>query len=218
MKRRRIDRFVDLIPEALLDVSGSAFYSGRRAFNSPSRLYLLGLNPAGDPSWRSTVRMNVDAVLNGPEDWSAWRDESWGRKPPGRNYRQLRVLHLMEQIGMDAGAVPCSEVVFSRSTDPNKLDIDALARLCWPFHQSVIETLGVRVVVCLGGRAGRHTRHRLGAHRQIDEYVETNGRRWKSRTHENSSGLAVVTLAHPSQADWTARSSDPTGLVKRSLG
>lgn len=198
-------------------MSGSAFYSGRRAFNNPSSLYLLGLNPAGDPSWRRTVRMNVAAVLHGPEDWSAWRDESWGGKPSGRNYRQRRVLHLMEQVEMGPGAVPCSEVVFSRSTDPDRLDMDSLARLCWPFHEAVIETLGVRVVVCLGGRAGRYLRHRLNAHRKIDEYVEDNRRRWKSRTHENAAGQAVVTLAHPSQVDWTARTSDPTGLVKRSL-
>ena len=60
-----VDRFVALIPETLLDMSGSAFSQGRRAFNNPSGLYFLGLNPAGDPSWRRTVRMNVEAVLHG---------------------------------------------------------------------------------------------------------------------------------------------------------
>ena len=100
-----VDGFVALIPETLLDMSGYAFFSGRRAFNDPSSLYVLGLNPAGDPSWRRTVRMNVEAVLHGPEDWSAWRDESWGGKPPGLNYRQRRVLYLMEQVGINPGAV-----------------------------------------------------------------------------------------------------------------
>ena len=212
-----VDRFVALVPETLLDVSGYALFSGRRAFNNPSGLYFLGPNPAGDPSWRRTVRMNVEAVLQGPEDWSAWMDESSGGKPPGLNYRQRRVLYLMNQVGRGPAEVPCSEAIFLRSTDPNKIDMDALAPVCWPFHEAVIKTLGIRVIVCLGGRAGRIVRRRVNAHEKVDEFVENNRRRWKSRTHESADGLAVVTLAHPSQVDWTAGASDPTGLVQSSL-
>ena len=202
----------------MLDVSGSVFFSGRRAFNKPSDLYVLGLNPAGDPKGPHTIRKNVEAVIREyPEDWSAWRDERWVGSRPGCNFRQRRVLYLLNQIGRAPGEVPCSEAVFLRSTDPNKLDMDALAPLCWPFHEAVIERLGVRVIVCLGGRAGSIVRRRVNAHQMVDEFVEGNRRRWRSRTHVNGDDLAVVTLAHPSQVDWTARASDPTGLVQRSL-
>ena len=202
----------------MLDMSGSVFFSGRRAFNKPSDLYILGLNPAGDPAWPHTIRKNVEAVLHEyPEDWSAWRDERWFGRRPGENFRQRRVLYLLNQVGRGPGEVPCSEAIFLRSTDPNKIDMDSLAPLCWPFHEAVIRTLGVRVIVCLGGRAGSIVRRRVNAQQKVDEFVEDNRRRWRSRTHESADGLAVVTLAHPSQVDWTARSSDPTGLVQRSL-
>ena len=201
-----------------MDMSGSVFFSGRRAFNEPSDLYVLGLNPAGDPDGPHTIRKNVEAILHEyPEDWSAWRDERWLGKQPGRNFRQRRVLHLLNQVGREPGEVPCSEAVFLRSTDPNKIDMDSLAPVCWPFHDAVIKTLGVRVIVCLGGRAGSIVRHRVNAHQKVDEFVENNRRRWRSQTHLNANGLTVVTLAHPSQVDWTARASDPTGLVHRSL-
>lgn len=43
-----IDDLKKLIPGSLLGESGAAFYSGRAAFSTPSRLYILGLNPVAD--------------------------------------------------------------------------------------------------------------------------------------------------------------------------
>ena len=69
----RVGYFAKLIPESMLDMSGSVFFSGRRAFNERSDLYILGLNPAGDPAGPHTIRKNVEAILHEyPEDWSAW--------------------------------------------------------------------------------------------------------------------------------------------------
>lgn len=131
---------------------------------------------------------------------------------------QRRVLHLLKTVGLDPGEVPASEVVFLRSTDWTKLgDFESLARDCWPFHQGVIERLGVRVIVCLGRKAGHWVRNRLSAHEKVDEFVEDNRRLWKSRVHTNGDGLAVATLTHPSQAAWTVPATDPTGLVVRAL-
>ena len=60
-----------LIPEPFLDRSGSVFLSGRRAFNSPSELYILGLNPAGDSKGPFTISKNIDRVLHREaENWS----------------------------------------------------------------------------------------------------------------------------------------------------
>ena len=216
----RMDEFVKLLPETWLDRAGSAFFSGRRAFDEPCDLYLLGLNPTGDPAGDYTIRGNVESVLRDcPVNWSAWRDERWGDNEPGRNYRQRRVLHMFERIGRDPGEVPTSEVIFLRSTKwrTDLGDLEPLVERCWPFHEAVIRTLGVRVVVCLGGAAGGLVRRRLDAHEQVDEFVEDNRRGWKSQVHASSQGLAVVTLAHPSQVDWTKPASDPTGLVERSL-
>ena len=214
-----IDDFVKLIPESLLDRSRSVFFSGRGAFESPSDLYILGLNPAGGIKWPFTVSRNINDVLcHHPDNWSAYRDEPWRGARRGNSPMQRRVLHLLKRVGRDPGEVPASEVVFLRSTDWTKLgDFGSLARECWPFHQAVIERLGVRVIACLGGKAGYWVRNRSNAHEKVDEFVEDNRRLWKSRVHTNGDGLTVVTLTHPSQAAWTVPATDPTGLVERAL-
>lgn len=45
-----IERYAKFIPDELKDCSGSVFYSGRNAFTGLKDLYLLGLNPVGDPT------------------------------------------------------------------------------------------------------------------------------------------------------------------------
>ena len=44
-----IDRLCEFIPHALGNHSGKVFYSGRLAFSREALLYVLGVNPGGDP-------------------------------------------------------------------------------------------------------------------------------------------------------------------------
>ena len=48
-------------------------------------------------------------------------------------------------------------------------------------------------------------------------FVEMNSRRWVSETHLGPTGLCVVTLTHPSRADWTNPAADPTPLIREML-
>ncbi len=217
----RMEDFAALVPDSLEDCSGKVFYSGRKAFEAPSRVYILGINPGGNPSndGGETVGKHTDMVLSSKrDDWSAYRDEIWGSEP-GSAPLQKRIKHLCREIGMDLCEVPASNLIFKRSTVFSKLQGDAkqLAEACWPFHQKVIDTLGVRVVVCLGKPASDFVREKLKAHRQICKFVENNGRRWQSHTYESLKGIQVVRLSHPSRADWTKCKTDPTGLVLRAL-
>ena len=171
----------------------------------------------------STVSWNTKRVIyDESANWSAYRDEPWYGRAPGKSQMQLRMLHLFDELELDPGEVPCSEVVFLRSQDSSKLagNFNQLAEECWPLHQAVIETLGVRVVVCLGKLASDWIRGKLGAHTLLDEFQDTKQgytRGWKSETHKNSDGMVVVRLSHPSRAIWTDPLSDPTMLVKRAL-
>lgn len=73
-----ITKFAALIPKSLQKRSGSVFFSGRIAFGSPSKLYVLGLNPGGPPDDREdrTVEWHTNKVLTVEKpDWSAYRDE-----------------------------------------------------------------------------------------------------------------------------------------------
>ena len=216
-----IEEFAELVPESLLHKPGFVFFSGRRAFGASSDLYILGANPGGNSGYEpdNTVSKNMELVLReAREDWSAYKDDCWG---PGctKNRLQRGLLHLFEKLQLNPGEVPASDVVFLRSQSLGELEgnFDHWAKTCWPFHQAVIDRLGVKVVACIGKRAGNWVRHQLNAHELIDWFSERNKRRWESHSHRSKKGIIVVTLSHPSQADWTKPASDPTMLVKRAL-
>jgi len=217
-----IEGIAKLIPDELQERSGSVFYSGRTAFASTSPLYILGLNPGGDPEVqaRETVKRHTDKILNDvPDDWSAYRDESWGGGVAGTRGMQPRILHLMGKMGLDPGRVPAGNVVFLRSRRESGIshEFGTLADLCWPIHQAVLERARAQVVLCLGATAGNFVRQRLDAKVQVDEFVEANQRRWRSRSYRSPGGVTVVVATHPSIADWTAEATDPSRLVRNAL-
>ena len=210
---------LEAIPQALSDRSGSVFYSGRAAFAAPSRLYLVGLNPGGDPMAQAaeTIGAHRKRFREGPAWWSEYADASWAGAKPGAWGMQPRVLHMLASLGLDPRSVPASNVVFIRSSTEATLNSEKseMLRACWPVHHAVIEALGVQVVVCFGGTAGCWVREALGAETCVDTYIEENARRWRSKAHRASNGRIVVTLTHPGRANWCNTQSDPTPLVQR---
>jgi hypothetical protein len=212
---------LDTIPQPLLDRSGSLFYSGRAAFAAPSRLYIVGLNPGGDPVAQAaeTIGAHRQRFRDGQAWWSEYADESWRGAKPGEGGMQPRVLHMIARLGLDARAVPASNVVFIRSSAEATLNSEKseMLRACWPVHHAVIEALRVQVVLCFGGTAGWWVREALGAHICIDSYIEENARRWRSEAHRAANGRIVVTLTHPGRANWCNTQSDPTPLIQRAL-
>lgn len=216
------DDLLTLVPDSLRERSGEVFYSGRAAFARPAPLYLLGLNPGGDPIRQAseTVGRSLDEARSRAKDrWSSYADESWGGRPPGTAKMQPRVLHMMDRLGLDVRQVPASNVVFVRTTREAALKSEkaALLRDCWSVHQSVVDNLGVCVVACMGGTAGEWVRSMVGADTLIDSWSETNARRWTSWTHSGPSGIQVVTLTHPSIAAWNSEDADPSALVAAAL-
>lgn len=217
-----LDDLLGMVEESLHDRSGAVFHSGPSAFTKPAALYLLGLNPGGDPvkQREKTVARNIAKLRSRePWAWSSFADESWRKRPKGTHGAQPRVLHLLKRLELDAHAVPASNVVFVRTARESDLaaEKDRLLPLCWRVHAALIERLSVRVVACFGRTAGKWVREQLGAAKKVDEFVERNDRKWRSSTHATSDGLRVVTLTHPSIADWTKPATDPTHLVQRAI-
>jgi hypothetical protein len=211
-----IERFAALIPRDLLPKSGKVFYSGRKAYSSPARLYVLG-EPRGDPAKYATetVGEHTRQVLHDLPAWSAYRDQVWEGAAPGTHGMAPRVLHLFRTLGLEPGSIPASNLFFVRSRREEHVQARRreLSDLCWPFHARVVEELTPRAVLCLGATAGGYVRRRLGANRIVAQYVEQNDRRWKSQVFDGARGIRVIVATHPSIADWCAPSSDPTGLV-----
>ena len=217
-----IQKFAKLIPKDLLEKSGSVFYSGRLAWGAATPLYVLGVNPGGSPDSQATetIAWHTDKVIRmEPDDWSAYRDESWKGAPPGTWGMQPRVLHMMNRLGLNAGHIPASNLVFVRSQreDAIKSEFEDLAEQCWSFHHEVIKSLRPKAILCFGKTAGNYVRKRLSGNRLVREFVETNNRRWKSQCFESDSGIAIVVATHPSIADWTAPTTDPCQLIAEAL-
>lgn len=216
------DQLLNLVPETLHARSGTVLYSGRSAFEGRRPVYLLGLNPGGDPQVQAseTVASSIAQARSRVEaQWSAYADESWRGMRPGTATLQPRVLHLFESVGLEPRNVPASNVVFVRSRREAQIEEEkaSLLRDCWPLHQAVIDGLGVRVVACMGRAAGSWAREMLGAHELVDTWMEKNQRRWMSTAHAAPSGLQVLTLTHPSIAAWSTAAANPAPLVIAAL-
>lgn len=216
-----IDQLCAKIPPQLGANSGGVFYSGSDAFIPPKPLYVLGINPGGDPADHTdnTISESNKAFARVPARWSAYRDETWRGRGAGTVGMQPRVLHMFKQLNLDPVEVPCSNLIFVRSRREADIraDFEKLANLCWPFHALAIEQLRPRAVLCFGRKVGKYVRTRVGADKEEGQFIERNMRRWRSQVFSNSMGLRVVVATHPSIADWCAPSADPSGLVKEAL-
>lgn len=215
-----IEEFIKHIPQCLLNQPGGVYYSGRSAFSGVKTLYILGLNPGGSPDDQSgeTVEGSIKRTLRTlNNNWSAYRDESWEGAEPGTWRMQPRVIHLLNNLNLDAGEVPSSNVVFVRSQREKHINnrFNSLAEKCWPFHKAVIEKLNIKIIICLGKTAGNFVKRKLAANTLLDECIENNNRKWKSQIFESEQKTIVVVATHPSIADWTSPKTDPSDMIKR---
>lgn len=216
-----IEELAAAIPLSVRSESGKAFYSGRLAFARPSDIYVLGLNPGGEPNAcpTDTVEYHTQKVLNEVGlDWSAYRDESWNGAIPGTLGMAPRMMHLFHRLGKAPGEIPCSNLIFARSSRESTLANPInRANECWPVHQLAIEFLKPKVIICLGKTVGNYIKHKVGVGRLEAEFVEQNDRGWRSQIFRGDCRIKVAVLTHPSIADWTSIASDPTSIVHDAL-
>lgn len=217
-----IEELVKTIPQSMRRCPGKALGSGRRAFAGPADLYILDYHPGSNPEqFPETVDEQINRVLNEePAEWSAYRDESWQDQPRGSRPQQKRVAYLCDSLGLNPGAIPAAQLIFRRwdAASAPAADVERQwAEECWPFHQAVIDRIGVRVVVCLGQYPGNWTRRKLGADPDpVAEFRETNNRGWESNIWQ-AGDRYIVSLSQPVRANWINPTADPTPLVRRVL-
>lgn len=215
-----IEQFADLVPDHLLDLSGEVFASGRIAFSRQSPIYMLAQHP-GEGTANDTLRANIAEVVDGPDGyWSSMIDDQWGPEGPGKHPAQKNILMGFADTRFELRETPSSTLIFPRiggdvEADPNYA---AYADDCWPFHQAVIDSLRVRLVLCLGKTVGGAVRRRLGAHDLVSEFTETIPvRGWTSTIHSSPSGVMVASLSSPWRTDWSNPSLNPLPLCERAL-
>ena len=218
-----LEEFVELIPDSFLNQPGSALDSGRQAFAVQPDIYIIGYHSGGQSP--ELLEEQIDRVLHREDaNWCAYKDEVWGRPPPGSHRIQKRIVHLCAGLGLDPRAVPASYLIFRRwdaANEPSAAVKREWAEKCWPFHQKVIDRLDVKIVVCLGRPASdwvlKKERGRIEREpQQIDSFTAQNKWKWSSYAYQ-SGDRYIVTLLHPSMANWINPNADPTELVRRTL-
>lgn len=226
MNEAVIAELLAAIPQSVRGKSGTALYTGLASWTQPSPLYLMGINPGGEPD-RDTIYGNAEDMLRDPSRavFSEYVDGVWatskGRaRPKGQAPMQKRVRHVLGRLVLDPQLVPTSNMVYVRSRQAHHIsaaEMNAMANECWPFHARMIERLKVRVVLCMGGDVARFVRDKVGSHTLIDEFVEGYSTRpRKSRVYDGGKVL-VVHAAHPSRSPWDQEVADISPLVARAL-
>ena len=212
-----LETFARLVPESLLDCSGEVFYSGRSAFSGSRPVYLLGYNPGSDPGGnRSTVRVSIEEACSRKTDRFSLYYQDWG---PGRlKDMQRSIKHFFLDSGLCPELTPSSNCVFVRSRDARAIRSAKRHQLedaCWPFHEAVIEQLGVKAILCMGDHAYKAVRRRFRPANLIDEQP------WSAtqahRAYRTASGMRLCQLVHPSYGHWQCPKYNPTPLVRRLL-
>lgn len=143
----------------ILDRSGNVLYSGVETLR-PGAVYLLGLNPGGDPDDDIRRAQTIgDTLANLPTKYeNEWLDKSWRRAglrtPPGKAALQLRVQALLRGLGLEPREVCSANLIFARSRAAAGSGFRELAPLCWPVHEQILGIVQPRVVVSFGNASG----------------------------------------------------------------
>ena len=131
--------------------SGNVLYSAARTLR-PGPLYLLGLNPGGDPNKHETIEEALDRLPS--KESNAYVHETWERHgDPGQAPLQRRVRWLARQLGLDVEGVCAANLIFARSRDASASDYPRLADLCWPIHVAILEVVRPRLIIAYGNSA-----------------------------------------------------------------
>ena len=220
-----IEEFAKLIPSKLENESGAVFFSGRDAFSGLKDLYVLGLNPGGNPYERldDTISKHTYEVLHKKRvRWSEYTCESWAPdKEPGKGRFQQNVIHLIQNLGYDPRDVPASNVIFLRSRGMKTLepgDADRLFDDCWPLHREVISNVQPRLIVCVGKSFRDLLIDRTKSLEPIDSLTKSYGRSYRTEVFRNKRGCRLAFVWHLSWGPNLANGkSDPSGVVRQAL-
>ncbi len=201
----------------LLDVSGQVLYSGASTLRK-GEVYLLGLNPGGDPNNPAlmTIRQSLDGLVSDDltasgvlkSEWNSYVHATW----KGRDTLQRRILWLLAQLGLDPLGVAASNLIFPRSRNEKSLLYQRYATMCWSVHERALEIVQPRWVLTYGSTPYRYLGERFGV-RNERRFPSGHGN-WECRSFEVPGRFRVVGVphlslyaidGHPEVVEWITR-------------
>ncbi len=122
---------------------------------SPGEIYVLGLNPGGNPENFGSIASHIEATPGGP--WSGY-DDCWNTLP-GRHPHQLRAKKYIFTLGFEHRYVLATNAYFTTSKDARDLALitsrmgwesaNAFAPY-WEVHKLLLSIVRPKLILCLG--------------------------------------------------------------------
>ena len=144
-KRRIANAGIDL------EAGGSVLFNGWSTLRE-GPLYLMGLDPGGDPEQGDymTIGQQLD---NMGCHYSTYETEEWEWRghllAPGQHPHQKRVRAICAVCKLKAHDVFAANAIFKRSRDTKGVDW-TMWPACWLVHQWFLSIVQPRLVICLG--------------------------------------------------------------------
>jgi len=189
---------------AILDRSGNVLYSSIDTLR-PGPVYLLALNPGGDPNdskhRQQTIRSALEQLPSKRENEFldvSWRDRGV-RREAGESILQRRVRRLTELLGLDLRSICAANLIFARAVDAQSSEFHRLAPTCWPVHRMILDIVQPRLVLSLGNgelSAYAFIRHQLRG--GVEESIPSGHGDWECRSFRTA-GMTIVGLPHLSR-------------------
>lgn len=178
--------------------SGRVLYSSADTLR-PGSLYLLGLNPGGNPV------VEMETVADSLEDlparkMNAYLDESWKGKDNGRSVLQLRVQWILQELGFATRDVCASNLIFVRSIGASGCGYPQTAQLCWPVHERILNIVQPKLILVFGISGVspfQFLRNQLQPAGVV--YQHSGHGSWRCFGFSTHSGLKVIGLPHLSR-------------------
>ncbi|SDD88133.1 hypothetical protein SAMN05444678_1302 [Sphingomonas sp. YR710] len=137
--------------KGMLNCPGAVLYSSYDTL-APCPMYILGLNPGGDDSVKSTIADNIFASRRGN---NSYLDEEWSRngrlQKRGQAVLQRRMQNVASLVGINLRHIPATNLAFTRSRNiAGHLDFHGAVELCKPVHEIFLSAVQPKLLFTFG--------------------------------------------------------------------
>jgi hypothetical protein len=139
----------------VLGRAGGILYSAAKTL-SPGKLYIMGLNPGGDPENSAhNIGKSLDQL---PQRTSnAYIDETWDNRSrqleKGQAPLQRRIAFLAQSLGCALEDVCATNLIFMQTHSARDLDFSHDAERCWPVHEMMLAMVRPKLILAFGNSA-----------------------------------------------------------------
>lgn len=182
---------------AYLGQSGRILYSAATTLQ-PGPLYILGLNPGGQPHLREGT-IGDDLSRLPTRATNAYLDESWRGRAAGAAPLQRRLQWLTGALGRDLRDTCASNLIFLRSANAAGCQYETAADACWPVHSRILEQVQPRLLLVFGNSGVSPFRYLRDLYRpaRVDAFDSGHGD-WRCLAFR-ADGRVVVGVPHLSR-------------------